>query len=525
MTDIGSYLGAITNSQNQEGCSGCGDEKREIKRVEGGFKFCVNCYATQFIKKPCLQCGATKRIHRHLTQGKCRECVLGPRVCQRCGNKFIKAGKVVGNLWVCASCVPYFKPMEACSICTEPSRWLARDLVNGIPEPACPKCRRVHHRTCSICRRSRPVFSWNSEAPICKACTGSTPATHFCPGCFQRINGAGSGKCNDCLAEVRFAKRLTSHSAQIGNHAFVEFFHQLCQSHKTRVGALSALRQVSGVASFIAKLGELYPVPEDINSSDLLANFSVEDLRRQSLVMGYLAVQYDVVLSNQDKLNAAEVQRIQRQLLKIADKSYGHEIKAYFEWLVARGELKPRTVRLYLQVAIQLLERCSIVVLADLPTSKKLSWVLTQYPSQYTSLTPFARWCSETQGFSIPLTKPLARSSAASRSRVLSKRVEAAFRTAETAVSLAQKKSAFAHLLHLLYGVKMSVVISIRKTDFIWADDKAFWYLGDGVVEIDQRVSSIFKRIVDADGSTEFLFEGRIPGQPMTTTSYGVRAK
>lgn len=522
MQDTSNYLGSLLQSTPQNECAGCGRDDRPIKRVECGHRFCVNCYERDFIGKPCLQCGSQKRIHRSLTFGKCRDCFMGPRVCSRCDKPFKKAGKIVASLWVCPSCVPYFSEPKPCSICTAPSLFLSRSIKDGILEPACPKCRTAKHKTCSRCRRSRPVFSLDGVAPLCKACSGATPATHFCPSCLKRTPGSGSGRCNDCLSFSRYRSQQKGLVLQIENLTFVEFFNHLCDSEITNYGSINALKKLQKNSIFVVFLSTVFLNVSDITADRLLKVCTVEQLRRHSSVIDYLASHHQVNFSYANKIDAAESLRISKKLASITSKAYEADLTQYYEWLTSTNSRKLKTIRMYLQAAIQFLERCDVDSVSSLSDCEKVKWVIRQHPSQYASLKVFLTWCHEFHGISVPFAKPLTRTSSLERSVKLTARANASLKLALTETSLAKKKSALAHLLHLLYAIKISDVIQVKRADFEHRENQLLWHVDGSSIVLDSQVAKIIENILAMDSVNEFLFPGRISNHSMVAPSYPV---
>lgn len=520
MLDTSNYLGSILKPKPQNECAGCSRDDRPIKRVECGHRFCVNCYERDFIIKPCLQCGEQKRIHRSLTSGKCRDCFMGPRVCSRCDKPFIKAGKIVASLWVCPSCVPYFSEPKPCSICQTPSLFLSRSIKNGILEPACPKCRTTKHKTCSRCRRSRPVFSLAGVAPLCKACSGETPATHFCPGCLKRTLGSGSGRCDDCLSLSRYKSQQKGLVLQIENLAFVELFNNLCDSEVTSYGARNAIKKLQKNSNFVVFLSTIFSTVSAITSARLLEVCSVEYLRSHTSVIDYLAMHHQVIFSFDEKIKASEALQISKKLSTLSGKSYEVDLLQYYNWLISTNSRKLKTIRMYLQAAIQFVERCGVDRVSNLPDCDKMQWVIRQYPSQYASLTVFSSWCRESFEIHLPFKKPSPRTSSLERSIILTERANTSLRLAQSETSLARKKSALVHLLNLLYGVKLSSVIQVKRKDFEQREKYLAWLIDDDEILLDSRVARIIDSVIEADVASDFLFPGRIARHSMVVPSF-----
>lgn len=108
-----------TSKKSNQHCDWCGKHPTKIHRRYKDEGYCINCYKTWFIKKPCIKCGEINRLHKKEENACCINCIR-KQPCIRCGSKAYNNG--ANSLYgrVCASCYSYyFAKKKKCFECEE----------------------------------------------------------------------------------------------------------------------------------------------------------------------------------------------------------------------------------------------------------------------------------------------------------------------------------------------------------------------------------------------------------------------
>ena len=186
-------------------CSGCGRIVERLAKVNPNL--CKNCYNKTYKppQQPCSVCGDIKSLHTS-NPPLCRKCYYDALpdiqcyicgniekfycydenqnpICHRCGykKKIIICSicnekkeihsRIKGNP-ICQSCYDkYYKKIIKCSICGQYdiSKGHCKD-PNGKKKPICIRCYKAPPKTCSKCKKLRPVAKYINNEPFCISC-------------------------------------------------------------------------------------------------------------------------------------------------------------------------------------------------------------------------------------------------------------------------------------------------------------------------------------------------------------------
>lgn len=341
--------------KGQRYCDGCGHLIAKAHRRYHGDDYCSSCYPRLFVRMPCRLCGELARFHLHVPEVErvCGKCVRKRRKCLRCGKPLPRAAKRIAGGAVCASCARYFIEKKPCPRCGRPSARLSRAPALGVDEPICDRCRnQLTHRTCSVCRRYRPVAgTFPDGKPYCAACAPGIAASHACPTCGALVPGAGHGRCLACLNRGRIARETNLQELTLSQdwvrELYAGFSEWLVAERPSDRRLLSVFARHFGL--FEAVDAGCHSLT-DVTSDFLLDRFGVAGLRAHALPMRYLSKCYGIVMDGTVKADHVEQQRIRKILEENRVEPWGDVLRRYSEWMVAKG-VAVRTRRLYLSAA------------------------------------------------------------------------------------------------------------------------------------------------------------------------------
>lgn len=512
----GTYLGRRLERCAPTTCTECGSDERKIKRVEATERFCVNCYERLYVRKACVGCAKVARIHRHLTHGRCRECVLGPRVCQRCDKPFVRAGRVANGRWVCPSCAPHFRLAESCERCGVLSKRLARASESGHKGRVCPRCQRTHHKTCARCHRHRKAVRGTDGRYYCAGCSGATPPEHFCADCTKRLPGNGNGRCRECIAREQLGGLARLVSAGFESAATHVSFREFVSWRVSTCGAQACAKNLRKEAEAFHLFERHHIELTSASPSRLLELMSPEAWRQVTNVQRFLAERYRIHFQTTEKLSASDNLRIERILKQASEEPHGSLLADYRASLAQNNEpLKLRTQRLYLGVADKFLRSIGVASVDELATCAKVAWVLKQNPSMYTSLSRFATWCNQQTPNSLKLQRPAPRSSDAMRSNRLRERVSNAIRILESDPPASNRAAAIISILSAAYGMTTQSILSVRRRQLDLTGENGVISIG-APTKLDRTVTSALRSLCQDISADDYVFPGRVPGQPLS---------
>ncbi len=337
-------------------CDECGRLMAKAHRMHLNNEYCSSCYPKVFIVKPCAYCDRIARMHRH-DEGvpACRRCEMESRHCVRCEKPVPgKAGARVSGGVVCPSCAPYSREAKPCHQCGQLSTQLHR--AQGIEHAICPSCaKRETHRTCSVCRRYRKVDHYDEkDSPVCTSCTGPSPKRHDCPTCGVTLPGDGHGQCRPCLEKAKLSKQalLSSHTmdAEWKRQMLIQFSEWLFDHVK---GVPATGQKFQSYLPFFERINVAIVEADALNENALLAMFSAKEINRHRIPIRFMAESYSIVLSERNKTEKEEQERIHEKLMSQKQEAWHGTLKEYVVWL-KKQKTQLRTVRMYLTAATQL---------------------------------------------------------------------------------------------------------------------------------------------------------------------------
>jgi hypothetical protein len=514
---LGSYLGLAINSIDRSVCTGCNTVCAKIQRIEGRDRFCIKCYHRFFKKIPCVECSTVARIYTPLTHGRCRPCVMGPRICHRCDKGFVRAGKVVDNKWVCNPCARYFCPPKTCEECGTSSIYVARDQSSGRSGLLCLACRNDNHRSCAHCRRDRPVAKLVAGKAYCKPCTLQPDINHFCPQCFVRVPGNGNGKCSACIFQNRLNSRLELLVNSFSTPHYAEFFREFANWRMQTVGAEVAIRTIVKETNVLATFESAGVVlGSNLTSTELLRLATPAQWRSMTNLQAYLAVRFNVLMDAHAKRDSSELERIFKLMANAHERGFGPlltKYRAHLEDPNQSKQLKLLTLRQYLSAASKFLRLALVTEESSLKNNPKIDWIVRQNPAIYTSLVRFKSFCRKNLGVDFTFSPPADRKSSTSRSLKLKRDLALAFEVLSSHdASRATIVAAIVFALKKTYGIAEKDVLALRVKDLRITSNSAIVYLPDSApIEMDLRIARAMSTIASPEPEA-LLFRGRVPG-------------
>lgn len=386
-------------------CDECGHGIDKAHRIYKGNEYCGSCYARVFVSTPCVECGKNARIHRHSeAPAHCRQCVIKDRVCVRCAKPVLKAGMLTehGNP-VCPSCVPYFLTKQRCPGCGEMASRLSRAMRYGIDEKICNKCRdRLTHKSCSRCGKYRAVMGYTEhEKPLCQHCLPDVQANHSCPGCGKIMPGLGKAQCTACLNWARLSKEVSLYRLSFEQEWVGElleyFFRWLHQKNPDDPDLISDFLRNEPL---FCDLDRKFIHAEDISEKSLLLQFSVLYLRSHLLASSFLQHHFGFALSEESKLEAAEIERVKKKIEENRQKAWGPLFEEYAGRLFSLKK-NIRTIRLYLRAVEKF---CTYAELGETPFSNSdILKFLRVHGGSKDSLHPFVTFCRDVKQWEVAM--------------------------------------------------------------------------------------------------------------------------
>ena len=196
---------AAMNDISTRECFGCGRLMERAHRIFKQESYCGTCYAREFKRKPCPQCGEMARLPERHPNAICSSCEKR-KPCVRCGKEGYRLGLMSEYGPVCMACARYFSEEKVCSRCGSVSRHLSRVQRLGFDEPVCPRCARADHACCQACGRSRRLQDAPNGQKLCSRCLalGAIP----CSKCGAPMPAGLGNTCKNCHWLQVFEQRL-----------------------------------------------------------------------------------------------------------------------------------------------------------------------------------------------------------------------------------------------------------------------------------------------------------------------------
>ena len=398
----------MTPGKAHKTCGCCGRSMAKAVAVTDGVAYCATCYAREFKKVPCAQCGKTMRSLGGKTPVTCRSCKAQDRHCVRCGKPVPRAGLTVEEGVVCPSCVRYYKEPRPCAVCGQKSLRLSRDFQEGFTEPVCNHCRRKSYITCPSCgKHRRPAGPDGQGRIVCKQCLERT-GPFLCPQCGQEGRAHSKTRCEACYWKDAVDKRMRSAVALLSRPWTKEAFSGFTLELRERVGAQPAAMRLEKYFLYFAKLDTLFTTPGDITAEKLIMALGREGLRRYAVPQSYLIRHGIVPAFSDEALQAASAEAAQIALLTASEEQWyagllrrfhAHlaEINARYRtrgWQGKQQRFVPRTVTTALRAAKIFLDFLEIGPAAGVQhiQQMQLDRFLVEHPGYRDGIRAFVRF-------------------------------------------------------------------------------------------------------------------------------------
>lgn len=345
-----------TDSQNVQSCDGCYRDftkKLKLTRREGPKDYCPACYKRLFHHVPCATCSAEAIVLKTaISPPCCRACDLLFRRCVRCQQPVPQAALKVAGGVVCPGCVSKYQELKPCSRCTQLVPQLSRAPSLGVNDLICNNCRmRLTHRTCSRCRRYRPVADETNGKPLCEDCLPGQEMNHRCPVCTKEMKGSGTGLCMECTCISLMHRDLEVQRTRAEKPwvqtLIEEFADWLVKRECSKLGVNRLF--LKGIPFFI-RLDTTFSHPKEITGETLATKFGTAYLRKHLIASRFLQQNASLGLSDTVKQTFAEKQYITDKLQANSKKRWGKLLAQYVSWLESK-QVATRTSRLYLRAA------------------------------------------------------------------------------------------------------------------------------------------------------------------------------
>lgn len=510
-------------------CTECGRAMAKAKRVYKGGRYCPTCYKRWFVLKGCTQCGDNTRAHKHDTEPVCATCRKLDRVCIRCNRLTPVAGLLVEGKPVCPSCVPHFKEPKICPECGRSSLYLSRDAVLGFSEPVCERCRRGHHKTCSICRKYRPVDRLDENSrPICKKCSAQHRESHPCPECGKEATGPLYASCESCQIRKRLAKRFRLHLERLETGEGRKLFTEFSEWFSERPLLSKDCGRFDRNVDFFERIDReiFFGKAETLTHHELARVFTADQLRKAMTPIVFLFETRGISVDALVIEEATENRRIIKIINKAREVNFGAVIEKYHKSLLGHraSVLAPHTIRVYLRSALSFLEDSGVERLSDLsPDLVKV--VLRRKPGLRASMGAFFFFLGVQYGLHLKPMKPRRNSARVVEKKMMDILRPVLLRLEHEIIGLAEKKALTAYVLSKLYGLPLNNVLMLRKRDLAPRNPVVLKAKGVSIFLNERLVNRLNIPQEELGVSKSFIFEGRVPGSPLSVGAVGYWVK
>ncbi|GCB51334.1 site-specific integrase [Streptomyces sp. NL15-2K] len=194
-------------------CPRCHRAVRIDKAIDGQ-RLCRSCFAKAHTAE-CSRCGALREPATRDAQGRplCPNCLINDpanlETCTDCGERR-KVHTRTSDGPLCRKCRPL--PILTCLICDRTTGCTLSRLTGS---PRCRACMQRRSR-CTRCHRVRQIHSGTLEQPLCGPCTNPTDDLwQPCPGCgsTERLNA--SRRCLRCVLHRRLEELIPASNSTI----------------------------------------------------------------------------------------------------------------------------------------------------------------------------------------------------------------------------------------------------------------------------------------------------------------------
>lgn len=434
------------------------------------------------------------------------------RTCGACDRPFSgKAGRMVEGKPLCPTCGNRLRPKVACNECGRLTARPRRRTPDG--DLICEGCLcRDTHATCKVCRRHRPAVVRDDDgAATCAGCATPEPATRTCPDCGMRVAGRGAAPCDACSLKRLIARRAAECAAPLeppwARALFVAFgaWPDLPRDRN------AVAKRMDGYARCFAAIGKGCAGPGEITQTRLLALLGNEGMRRNLLIMRFLAGHLALAWDPATAEDAAEQRRIEATLAANAEQPWAGDLRAYHAHLAA-DDIRLKTVRAYLAAGAGLLAEAGITRAAALEQAH-FQTHLRRKPGHRANLSRFASWLPSIGGRRHDVgarRKPNLRQ----WERDVLRRAQRLIDALDVATDARRGRALLAAAISVLHQLPLAKVLALRRDDIsAVAGRVVLWSAGD-VVVLAAPLATCFARFTAATG--RHAFPGRNGAQPLS---------
>lgn len=511
-------------------CSRCHRLVRLDRPLDGEW-VCRNCVAKARVET-CFRCGVRRQPCTRDDQGNplCSDCFISDPanldVCARCGRRRpVSIRTTTGPL--CPSCIP--RQHLICSICdrTAPS---TISLLTG--NARCRACAQ-RRAECSRCNKIRSIHSGTLDTPICGPCTDPAPGRwQPCPGCGTADRVRAIRDCPRCVLRRHLDGLLTDQDGLIKPH--LQPLHQALASVDRPRSAMQwlATATVSALLSDFATgrrslthqaLDEL-PISRPLNhlrsvlvATDVLPTRDEHLARIERVIHDMVAAHADPD-GRQILSRYALWHRLRRLRNRTADNETTHE-----QAIVVRQQVRAAS-----QFLTWLANQNLTLDTCRQPDLER--WLTSDTASLREAVGGFIRWARSskaTHHLSFPARRWTGPTQALDH--------DARWRSARQLLhdNTLSTEDRFAGLLLLLYAQQIATICHLTTDDVLETDDTVRIRLGERPITLPEPVATLAtqhvatrrSRAMIPHASSHWLFPGKQPGRPISTSAMNHRLR
>ncbi|PWG65698.1 hypothetical protein [Sediminicurvatus halobius] len=294
---------------------------------------------------------------------------------------------------------------------------------------------------------------------------------------------------------------------------FVDF----CRSPVLEVSDGALVGRLDHYAQFFAEIDRHLSDWKEVSQESLYRIFTAEGLRRHYLPVSYLVRRLRLPWSNDDLAELIERDRRLQALQRLGDRVWVGTLHEYADWLSrdTQAKLREKSIRVYVNAAAKLLEHAQVERPTELD-AKHLTRFLRRHPGHRASLTRFVRFLKVQHGLSIALPpgRPPRKNRYASRVEHTVRQITTAL---ERPCTAAKRRALVAELLARLYGVPLTRVLALTRSEVTHQGHKVVLWPGESDIRLEEKVARLFRESVLDEARGEMLFPGRNGVQPLST--------
>lgn len=507
-------------------CEGCGRAVYMPNKAPGGGRHCPSCAAKSNAAN-CAVCGRIKRVYTSVgKEHYCRNCWhRDPRSydkCSECGQE----GPVIQRRprIICRDC--YAAPEKQCGHCQR----VGRPAVYIDGTCVCSRCYSSMRRPrpCPRCQREVFLTSFVNGEAICANCAGE-PVRMACPGCGTITQSRKSHFCSSCRRPSILKEFLSGSDEEVPQNLQPLFDYLL--THHQKAASLEIWLQRGKCASILREIAD--------RTLPLEPDAIIQRANADNPVVFLLSL-----LSHSGTIPELDVQKarfdfwLKDWFKNIDDPQDRLILKRYARWsLLSTADNNPPpnnrvgSYRSRYNRYRSILKECRALLYEirshgdttmSFPQSK-LEAYLSGSSSQRDALARFTRWLRQER-----LTKL--------RVGNRNHQLEGTHGEANHRWMMAKKflsdtpmdvRSRAGGLLVLLYGMQLTRVVSLRTSQVNVQSDIVTLTIGSDPIEVPDRLGTTLAELADdsAKRCTSWLFPGRIPGSPLSTSALSKRLR